>query len=180
MTDNKLRTEYFDWIYRLVLGENEEYRALLTQLMDIPFRYSVPMDGNREADGVNLRYRFGYENDVPDYIIAKYLDDRPCGVLEMMAALYLRFEEQIEGCDCFAPKSAPSNLFMSMLESLGLDKMSGECFDSGKAERIIFAFLNRQYSPNGRGGLFTVRSQRDMPSVEIWYQLMYWADENVL
>lgn len=180
MTDNKLRTEYFDWIYRLVLGENEEYRTLLAQLMDIPFRYSVQMDGNREADGVNLRYRFGYENDVPDYIIANYLDDRQCSVLEMMAALYLRFEEQIEGHDCFAPKSSPSNLFMSMLESLGLDKMSGECFDSDKAERIIFAFLDRQYSPNGRGGLFSVRSRRDMPSVEIWYQLMYWADENVL
>lgn len=180
MTDNKLRTEYFDWIYRLVLGENEEYGTLLAQLMDIPFRYSVPMDGNREADGVNLRYRFGYENNVPDYIIAKYLDDRQCSVLEMMAALYLRFEEQIEGHDCFAPKSSPSNLFMSMLESLGLDKMCGEGFDGGRADRIIFAFLERQYSPNGRGGLFTVRSRRDMPSVEIWYQLMYWADENVL
>lgn len=180
MAKNKLRTEYFDWIYRLVLGENTDYKVLLLRLNDIPFAYSIPMDGNREADGIDLRYRFGYENDIPDYIIANYLDQQPCSVLEMMAALYLRFEEQIEGRDCFGNDTAPSGMFMSMLDSLGLVKMTNKAFNIDETDGIISSFLDRTYAENGKGGLFTVEKRHGMPSVEIWYQMMYWADENVL
>ena len=180
MTGATLQRSYFNWMYRLVLGNNDSFKMLLNHLHQYPFRWSVPMDANREADGINLRYRFGYETNTEDYIVAEYLDRDACSVLEMMAALYLRFEEQIEGLECFKPDYQPSTLFCHMLESLGLSTMTDDNYDEEYVDRVLDRFLDRKYAKNGNGGLFTVNSRRDMPSTEIWYQLMYWADENVL
>lgn len=180
MTQTALQRLYFNWMYRLVLGSDDSFKLLLNHLHQYPFRWSVPMDANRDADGINLRYRFGYETNTEDYIVAEYLDRDACSVLEMMAALYLRFEEQIEGTECFKPDYKPSGLFRSMLDSLGLSEMTDDNFDEEYIDRIISRLLDRQYAKDGRGGLFTVNSRRDMPETEIWYQLMFWADENVL
>ena len=44
--------------------------------------------------------------------------------------------------------------------------------------RVMQIFLNREYEPNGRGGLFTVNnSPADMRTVEIWYQFMWYLNE---
>jgi hypothetical protein len=38
--------------------------------------------------------------------------------------------------------------------------------------------MDRDYSPNGYGGLFTVESPRqDMRNTEIWYQCMWHLEE---
>lgn len=36
---------------------------LLRHLHNIDFQYMLPMDGNRAEDGIDLRYRFGYEKE---------------------------------------------------------------------------------------------------------------------
>lgn len=180
-----IKQSYFDWMYRLVFCEDLSFSRLAEKLHDIPFRYSLPMDGNREADGINLRYRFGYESRYEDYIIAEYLDNCPCSVLEMMTALYIRCEEQIIGNSRIwnIPKNGgyKNNLFWEMLKSLGLDIMNNENFNDERAENVVSRFLDREYSPNGEGGLFTVNScERDMRSVEIWYQMCKHLDETLL
>lgn len=173
-----IRRRYFEWIYRLVLGatvhDKEMFKEILRVIHNITFWYTIPMDGNREADGINLRYRFGYEEDIPDYIIAKTLDTVPCSVLEMMAALCLRYEEQIAGKDPFNNNYIPSGMFLNMLVSMGILK------PNANIEEAIARCLDRNYSPNGDGGLFTVSRNVDMRSVEIWYQMMYWLEENSL
>ena len=63
------------------------YKKLLNRLSEIDFQFSIAMDANREADGLDLRYRFGNEKHIRNYVINRYLDDRPCSVLEMMVAL---------------------------------------------------------------------------------------------
>ena len=64
-----------------------------------------------------------------------------------------------------------------MLVSLGLTFMDNELFDSEYFEQRIHIFLNRQYSFNGSGGLFTVNNPRqDMREVEIWYQCMWYLE----
>ncbi len=176
MTENKLTEEYFDWMYKLVFWNDNSYRKLLAALHDIPFIYSIAMDGNREADGINLRYRFGYENKYEDYIIAQYLDARPCSVLEVMVALCMRCEESIMSDPEIGDRT--SNWFREMLESLGLDGMDDANFNIQRVENVVNIFLDRAYAPNGKGGLFTVKDRTcDMRNVEIWYQMCKYLDE---
>ncbi len=179
MTENKLNEEYFNWICRLVQdtphGSVSSYRNLLLYLHNIDFQYSLPMDGNRADDGINLRYRFGYEEDIDFSVIACYLDNRPCSVLEMMAALSLRCEENIMQDPEFGNRT--EEWFWSMIESLGLIGMDDINFSPDFVENVIFDFMNHNYSRNGKGGLFTIKDNRcDMRNVEIWYQLNWYLD----
>lgn len=164
---------YFNWMYRLVFREeNDEgmsYQKLLHQLHDTTFDYTIPLDGNRAEDGVNLRYRFGHENGYPQAMTARYLDTKPCSVLEMMIALALRCEDIMEDCD-FGDR-APL-WFHDMLCSLHLDGMDDWNYDAQYVERVLVRFIHRRYKRNGDGGLFTVNGYPgDMRSVEIWYQM---------
>ena len=48
-----------------------------------------------------------------------------------------------------------------------------------RAEPILARFMDRDYEPNGAGGLFTItRTSIDMRAIDIWYQLMSWLNEN--
>lgn len=175
---NRLINEYFEWMYQLVCGDIKgvSYRKLLCQLHAVTFRYSIAMDGNRAEDGVDLRYRFGYENDIEGSDIVSCLDDRKCSVLEMMVALSIRCEEHIMDNPDIGDRTG--EWFMNMIENLGLKKMTDECFDERYVSRVLECFLNRKYKRNGEGGLFTVcHSGIDMRSVEIWYQAMWYFDE---
>lgn len=81
---NELINEYFEWIYQLVCKDTKglSYRKLLCKLYDTPFNYTIAMDGNRAEDGVDLRYRFGYECGFANSAVADYLDNKDCSVLE--------------------------------------------------------------------------------------------------
>jgi hypothetical protein len=179
MTRQNLNKEYFDWMYNLVCGEKRfkkvSYRKLLSYLNKVDFNYIYEMDGNRAEDGMDLRYRFGYENDIPDYEITAHLDDRPCSILEMMVALSVRCEENIMDNPDIGDRTG--KWFWGMIESLGLYSMDDSCFDRSKADKIIHCFLSRDYKMNGEGGLFTIPNYRgDLRYVEIWYQAMWYLD----
>lgn len=177
MTRNELNNEYFEWMYRLVCSRKRlSYRKLLQYLHSIDFYYSNPMDGNRAEDGVDLRYRFGYENSYEGPMIASYLDDRECSVLEMMVALALRCEEHI--MDDPERGNQTSRWFWIMISNLGLDRMSDSRFDEDYAYDVIDRLLNREYGRNGEGGLFTIKNSRyDLRTVEIWYQMCWYLDD---
>lgn len=97
MTKSELNDTYFNWMCQLVFdgrySKKLSYRRLLKVLHKIEFTYSIPMDGNRAEDGIDLRYRFGYENGYSSSMISAYLDNKTCSVLEMMIALAIRCEE---------------------------------------------------------------------------------------
>lgn len=183
MTRDELTREYFEWMYDLVCKDlprhhrnsKRSYRKLLSHLHDIEFIYIIDMDGNRAEDGINLRYRFGYECGHPDYMIATYLDDKPCSVLEMLIALDIRCEEHIT----FDPDTGDAfgKLFWVMIENLGLDYMTDRNFDPDQVDETIDIFLNRTYKRNGEGGLFVIENcEYDLRSIEIWYQTMWYLD----
>ena len=153
------------------------YRKLLTHLHEVEFTYTLPMDGNRAEDGIDLRYRFGYENDYSEPMIASGLDDRPCSVLEMMIALSMRCEEQIMDDPDIGNRTG--QWFWDMIDNLGLGNMSDSKFDNSYVDEMLQRFLNRDYKRNGEGGLFTInRRGLDMRSVEIWYQMCWHLQEN--
>lgn len=181
MTKNELNNAYFKWMHQLVCStkrysKKPSYLKLLRRLHSIEFRYSIPMDGNRAGDGVNLRYRFGYDCGYDATMIAAYLDDRPCSVLEMMIALAMRCEEHI--MDDPDEGNRLGQWFWNMIVNLNLGFMTDDHFDIEYVDEVIDIFLDRKYKRNGEGGLFTVHNtNRDLRTVEIWYQMGWYLNE---
>lgn len=178
MTRKELINKYFEWMYQLVYKDIKDvsYQKLFCQLYDTPFHYTIAMDGNRAEDGVDLRYRFGYEYKLESPEIATYLDNKECSVLEMMVALAMRCEEHIMDNPDIGDRTG--QWFQNMIVNLKLDQMTDENFDKRYVSQVLHRLLNRQYQRNGEGGLFTVHHNKiDMRSVEIWYQAMWYLNE---
>ena len=169
MTQDDVVNEYFEWLVNKVCGDKRvvSYRKLLTFLHSVEFLYSIPMDENRAADGVDLRYRFAHSYLRDDK--AEYCLTGPCSVLEMMLALSIRCEEIMDDPTI---GNRTAQWFWGMVASLGLGGMYDDNFDICYAEDVIGRFLNRDYEPNGSGGLFTVKHyDYDMREIEIWHQV---------
>lgn len=182
MNQDELRHLYFEWMCRLVCDDQysnsrrSSYRHLLQFLHETLFRYDFKpeMDENRAMDGMDLRYKFGYENDIPYPIIAAELDTTPCSFLEMLIALAFRCEDIM---DEQAQGDRVGEWFWTMLNSLGLAKMNDACFDQREANRIIDDFSNGNYAPDGRGGLFTIKNcPEDLRLKEILWQMYRYLD----
>lgn len=174
MIQRDIRLDYFDWLCEIVCGrrysEQISYTNLLTYLHNIEFRYSHPMDENLVGHGVNLRYRFALLHvPIEETSGITHALDAPCSVLEMMIALAIECEETIMDDPCFGNRTA--QWFWGMVSSLGLGGMYNNRFDIRYVERVVETFLDRNYEPDGRGGLFTVKHfDRDMRSMDIWWQ----------
>lgn len=175
MTSHELNDIYFDWMQQLVCDSeytgDRPYFKLFRLLFETEFYYILPMDSNRAEDGIGLRYRFGYEQNIDPRIIASELDYRPCSVLEMIVALVVRCEEHImvnlEVGNRFG------RWFWNILHNLGLDYMDDDHFDYNTAHDILRDFLERHYGPHGEGGLVYLPDSRDdLRRVDIWYQMM--------
>lgn len=174
----EIATKYFEWLYSMVC-KDDRYRSLCDILFDREFTYTISMDGNRYEDGIDLRYRFGRDNDIPHPIIADVLDCRPCSIFEMMVALALRCEEEIMTNDEYGDRTYI--WFGDMLKSLGLFDMINNRIDPDYVYDVLDNFLAHKYAPNGKGGLFTLNHSRfstyDLRYVEIWYQAMWYLAE---
>lgn len=180
MTANKLYDKYFDWMCQLVDDDTytngRSYLDLFYLLNDIPFTYLLEMDANRLEDGLYLRYRFGKEIGYQEATIDRYFYRKDCSVFEMMVALAIRLEEHI--MDDPEIGNRTDKWFWDMIESMGLQDMNDDQFDEGYAYDVIWRFLDRDYEPNGKGGLFTIKNPKyDLRDVEIWYQACWYLNE---
>lgn len=181
MRHEEVNDAYFKWIFDLVCKDRFapeiSFRELLLHLHNTRFRYSILRDKNRAKDGEDLRYRFALTRaEYPDEI-DKILDilNRPCSVLEMMVALAIRAEEAIMDDPNIGDRT--SQWFWTMLSNLGLASMSDRYFDREYVINTVERFMDREYAPDGKGGLFRVRDcDRDLRNVEIWYQLCWYLD----
>lgn len=177
MTERELQIKYFNWLCHFVYDpkSSTKYTKLLTCLNDIPYIYTNPLDANRESDGLNLRYRFGREQGIPEAAIGTYVDAKQCTMLEMLVALCLRCEESIMSDTAYGDRT--SQWFWNMIVNLGLGKMTDEHFDISETQDIIIKFLKHEYGPNGEGGLVRVYDHGDLRNVEIWYQVMWYLTQ---
>lgn len=176
MFRDQIINDYFEWLWNFTKCRgHSQNRKIITLLHNIEFRYSIPMDANREEDGIDLRYRFITEVGIPKNYqeVYGYLDG-PCSVLEMMIALAIRCEESIMDDPDIGDRT--SEWFWLMMKNLGLDYMNDRKFDRDVAEEKISIFLDRRYKRNGEGGLFVVNGRRDLRKVEIWYQMCWYLD----
>lgn len=174
---NHLQIDYFEYMMSIVSPKNTSYGALFYYLYSREFIAINKMDENRIDDGINFRYRFGDMYGYSREEIAQFLDNRPCSVFEMMFALSFRCEEQIMYDASYGDRT--SEWFWTMIANLGLGAMDDGKFDVNYVSSIVDRLISRQYEPNGKGGLFTVHGKsQDLRDVEIWYQLMWYLDEN--
>ena len=176
MHENNVTIDYFDWMYNLVCrnrySKNISFKKLFSYLNDTKFTYSIRMDLNRAKDGTELRRRYANE-----FKIANIYDRicGPCSVLEMMIALAIRCEETIMDDENFGDRT--DQWFWDMMKNLGLGHMNDDEFDEEYVSDVITRFLNRDYEPDGRGGLFFVRNcDIDLRDVEIWIQMLWYLD----
>ena len=179
----KLDDEYFKWVCLLVRDNREtrghSYRRLLTHLDNIDFTYSILMDENRAADGIDLRYCFGYERDIPDPVIACELDNRPCSVLEMIVALCHRVEVHIMGNSEYGDRTG--QWFWSIIRNMELMDMYDANYDEEYVDYCINRFLNREYNCDGSNGglVYLPECRKDLRNVDIWYQMMWYLNNFV-
>lgn len=170
MTQDRLNNEYFEWLFELVCRDRYakeiSFRKLLMHLHDTEFVYIIERDRNRAKNGITLRRRFISEGD--DLITG------PCSILEMMVALAIRAEEFM--VDPIMGDRMPQ-WFWGMITSLGLGSMTDDNYDRRYVDDVIDTFLDRNYAPNGKGGLFTIKNCKDdLRYVEIWYQLCWYLN----
>lgn len=173
-----VHNEYFDWLNSLVnhnrYSQRISYLKLLIHLHDTDFRYSIPRDSNRAEDGKNMRYHFAMDRYPDDVDRVMDILEGPCSVLEMMIGLAVRGEEIM---DDPAIGDRTAQWFWSMVTNLGLGSMHDTIYDEKYVDMVIDRFLDREYEPDGRGGLFRVRgSKTDLRTVEIWYQLCWYLN----
>jgi len=169
--------QYLDWLMAIV--QLPHHSLLLEKLFNTEFVWLIPFDANRADDGIQLRYRFGRENDIPDPVIGSELDNRPCSILEMIVALAIRAEEQIMGDPTIGDRTAI--WIHDMLSSLGVIDLSDYDYDEDAVNEAIYIFINRMYTRTGRGGLFEIPNldpSRDMRTAEIWYQMCWFMNEH--
>lgn len=172
---DNVRKIYFDWMCDKVSDQpyfrNTSYEVLLKALHQTDFTYTIPLDENRAQDGMDLRWRFANEVDfgMPPEQVMDHLE-APCSVLEMMIALSIRCEEHLMDDPDIGDRTG--QWFWMMIMNLGLNRLTDERFDYGLFHHRIMIFLNREYHPNGTGGLFVVDGcSQDMRKLEIWYQM---------
>lgn len=149
-----------------VTSNGRSYTKVLKRLFDTPFEYTIYMDKNRYSDGLSLRARLGFE-DIED----------ECSVLEMMVALALRIEEDLMTDPKYGDRTP--QWFWKMFASLGLIRYDNDHYDEETVDGIVDDFIDREYAPNGKGGLFTFRQKTiyDPREAEIWDQAMWWISE---
>lgn len=179
MSRNDVINAYFDWLVDVVNADQSSkqvsYKKLLTYLHSVEFVWNrrIIGDANRARDGEKLRHRFG-----TDFMSIRVVDQYitgPCSVLEMIVALAIRCEETIMDDPLYGDRTC--QWFWGMINNLGLGDMYDENFDEKKVHDIVVKFINRDYKPNGKGGLFTIRyCEEDLRDVEIWTQLCWYLD----
>lgn len=143
---------YFGWLCSSVGCE----RNIGAVLHSVDYSYSIPMDGNRYEDGIELRYKFG-ESKGYSHAECSYLDDRPCSVLEMMVALSLRLSSSVfdeDDCEYYTRV-----IFNSMLWYIRVDSrvngMVNRIFDTMNGKQYWFPLKHTTKNPN---------------EIEVWYQ----------
>lgn len=170
--------EYYDYLASSVCTrqEKQRYSRILHLLASMPFTYTsrVSMDGNRAADGIELRPRFADDYKAGRYYadILNTIDQVDCSLLEMMVALSIRIERDIMNDDFVGDRTGL--WFWTMMDSIGINMPDSE-FDESEAQERIDICLERGYDYEGHGSFFTVHNPpQDMRDTDVWYQANWW------
>lgn len=167
-----MREKYYQWLVSLVANDGyheKYYDKLFKILFTTEFTWTIRLDVNRAADGVELRQR--YRDATGEYCGV----ENHCSLLEMMVALAVRCEETIMCNDDYGNRTG--DWFWGMIVSLGLDREDDGSINEYRVNDILNRFLAHNYDSDGKGSLFYIPGiKEDLRQVEIWYQCMWYLD----
>lgn len=165
-----LDESYFKWLYGQVADPDIHDRdltfwRLLKILFVKEFRPLVPFDENRAADGKALRAEFLETQGVPDSEVDLSWMELECSVFELLVGLSRRMAFEVGG--------EPHYWFWHMMENLALaDLNDRRRFTTNRVQRVLTRFVEREYEPDGRGGLFPLKNPTsDQRKEELWRQM---------
>lgn len=184
-----LKEEYFSWLYNHIREpRRRDYYVKLCKLLHAkPFKSYVHNDENRCADGIALRNIFSEMMGLDEsHTEVHYFLKGECTIFEMMVALAKRMNELMYDLDDRGDHTP--KWFLEMIRNLGLSEFTDETTRDNRLDPVTEAeiddtlekLVSRAYDFYGRGGLFPLkrRPPEDQTTVEIWYQLMRYLDEN--
>lgn len=164
---------YIHWLEnQLTSGGNRpdrSYFELVHVMFNIEFTWTVAMDDNRVADGMEIRNEFAELHDIGR---REMLDLGPPSFIEVLLGLSRRL--------AFVAGGSADRWAWKLLVNLDLERMWDHLsrLKARRLEDICSVVINRGYLPNGVGGFFPLAwPQRDQREVELWYQLNAYAEE---
>lgn len=183
-----IREEYFSWLYKLIENRHRSYIKLALELYRKPFTWQIRNDENRCEDGLALRDRFIELNQLDEtHLEVKALLEGRCSMLEVMIALAERMNDLMYDLND-TQNNKTAKFFHCLLVNLRLDRFvdnysHGRRFSplaEAEIDEILEVCLDRTYGWDGTGGLFPMKKRppKDQSRTEIYYQMMYWLDEN--
>lgn len=183
---------YFAWL----CDQSGLHSPLSRIFYETDFRWSkdIPDDENRAKAGTELRETYAQHILVgKDGIITPEIRksvDRlmksiigPASVFEVLVSLARTLDEMLN----LEAEPRSQDYFARLMENLGLDIYDDEDFDlrpeqtHGAVMEIINRWLDREFEPDGEGGLFpldaTEMSFPDQRKESIWAQMQAWVDQ---
>jgi len=180
MKKERVNDSYFEWLYsQIEKRDSSGLEDFIFDLHSYPFICRVANDDNRVEEGVGLRYKFADEKKVH---LSDEISSETCTLLEMLVALADRMDYIL-----FDPSKGYRRWlwFWLFIDNLRLQKYTnddekGVISRRKKFNRIVInKFLRREYLANGKGGLFPLDNPTsDQRTVEIWYQMSEYINEN--
>lgn len=184
LNDRQAVQEYFCWLSGFVCSPStlRRYQSLFAVLTERAFVSKVYRDDNREVDGLYLRYRFvdDYDGDYNDDFWVGILPEE-CLILEMLVALALRMEWDFLHDEDIGNRTGV--WFWELLDNIGIGDQDDLNFDEDYVQMRINIMLDRTYEPDGTGGLFPLKRNRDhvdQRREELWYQMNHYVSEKIL
>lgn len=184
-----LKDEYFSWLYELIRDPRSRasYIKLCKEMHKTNFRWYVRNDDNRYQDGLNLRQLYIEEEHLDEsHLEVIYFQKGECTFFEMLVALARRMNSLTY--DLKNQQDMAYKWFHAMLVNTGLDRFDDsssrypELTPVQEAEvcDTLCVILDRTYDESGTGSLFPLEVPRreNMRETEIYYQMMYWLEEN--
>lgn len=170
-----LERDYFEYLLYMMHCETPEHRKychLLSDMYDITFIYSHPMDENRVIDALDMRREYLFDN---GYNVDNSFMDRDVSVFEVLAALSRRLEIEVTG---EPGEDHIERWFWEMLMNLGV-LLKDSIYDRGLVRNKIDIWMTRNYKRNGEGGVFPLkRTSTDQRENDLWYQGQLYLTEN--
>lgn len=164
-----MRERYFHWLLKFIgngLFRKNSYFELLEYLFNTEFEWSIPMDENRAADGIDLRHRFVTERGEDQEASYRILSG-PANVLEVLVALSIKMEYIARGS---IDLSKSSQWFWGMIKCLDiLDCYDGN-FDGEHVTKVAY-FLDGWMDPESEISIFPNGEG------ELWSQAMNFLSE---
>ena len=164
----------FDYECSLIHHTKEEDYLFETHMKLLEFLNRVlfvwndetnPLDGNvADYAAMQRGYKLGI------------YDKSEVSLFETMACLAYKLESTIMAS--YEKGDRTGYWFWGMISSMGLIPFDDFAFDEEEVSKIVLRFMNREYEPNGEGGLFFMPNcTDDLTKEDIWTQAMWYLSD---